>query len=201
MPLLRIVILSFVSAWLTSCATIPATPEPQNKTQEWNTRSRSLSEVQQWQLKSLIAIRNIAKNDSVTANLQWQQTAGHYSILVFGPFGAGSAKLNGGPGNVTLETSDGKTFHGSSPEQILAEQTNLNLPVSNLFYWIRGLPAPGASAKKQFDAYHHLIALQQQGWQIQFLSYTSANQIDVPNKIFLSNSQFDVKIIIKEWKI
>lgn len=201
MPILNILIVCFLTLWLTSCATTPASTAPQNNTQDWGSRAHSLSEIQQWNLKALIAIRNMAKNENVTANLQWQQSARHYTILLFGPLGSGTAKLTGAPGNVKLETSDGKTFSAPTPERLLTQQTNWDLPVSNLYYWIRGLPVPNLPAEKQFDAYHHLTELQQQGWKVQFLSYTSTNQIDVPSKIFLFNPQMNVKIVIKEWNL
>lgn len=201
MRILNILIACLLTLWLTSCATVPSGPAPQNTTQDWGSRAHSLSEIQQWNLKALIAVRNMAKNENVTANLQWQQSARNYTILLFGPLGAGSAKLTGAPGKVTLETADGKSHSAPTPERLLIEQTNWNLPVSNLYYWIRGLPVPNLPAEKHFDTFHHLVELQQQGWKVQFLSYTSANQIDVPNKIFLFNPQMNVKIVIKEWNL
>ena len=65
----------------------------------------------------------------------------------------------------------------------------------------RGLPVPTAPAQKQFDQYHHLTQLIQQGWTIQYLNYISVNHIDVPNKLFLNNPELNVKIIITQWQI
>lgn len=191
----------FITLWLTSCTSISNNPAPQNTNQTWGTRVTSVSTLQNWDLKAVIGIRNNVKNDNVTANLQWNQTQHNYTILLFGPLGAGSAKLTGTPGHVTLEASDGKVYNAPTAERLLAEQTNWDIPVSNLYYWVRGLPVPKMAAIKKFDTFNHLTELQQQGWQIQFLRYTSINHIDVPDKISLSNSQMNVKIVIKEWKI
>ena len=45
-----------------------------------------------------------------------------------------------------LQTSDGKRYNAASPEQLLAEQWGFHLPVSNMKYWVRGLPVPGIPA-------------------------------------------------------
>ena len=196
----KIIFMGTLLLWLTGCATVstPKNTPAQNPTQTWNDRVQTLSAIQTWDIKGLIAIRNNAKPDNVSANIQWQQSRKNYQLLLFGPLGAGAVTLKGSPQQVTLQTADGKTFHAASAEALLAEQTNWHLPVSNLFYWVRGIPAPGP-AKKQLDNFHHLTLLQQQGWQIQYLDYTAVNQVDVPSKIILTNPDFYVKIIIKQW--
>ncbi len=195
-------IIIFSTLILTSCTSLSSEQStPQNSSQSWGSRAQTLSKINSWDLKGLISIRNNAKPDNLTANVQWQQQQQQYSILFFGPLGAGSAKLTGTPGNVQLQTADGKTYTSTSAENLLAEQTHWTLPVSSLFYWIRGIPVPNIPAKKTFDSFNHLTELEQQGWKIQFLRYTSAHQIDIPNKIFLFSPDFNVKIIINEWKL
>jgi outer membrane lipoprotein LolB len=202
MRTIRFLIICFLTLWLSSCATVSNQPTaPTTPTQTWGSRVDTLSGVQDWDMNALIAIRNSQKKTDLTANMQWQQHQKNYTILLFGPLGTGSAKLTGAPGNVTLQTADGKTFNAPTPETLLAQQTNWDLPVSNLYYWIRGLPVPSLPAKKQFDAENRLIDLQQQGWRIQFLNYTSTHQVDLPRKIFIYNTETNVKIIINEWKI
>ena len=66
---------------------------------------------------------------------------------------------------------------------------------------IRGLPVPSTPAQTRFDAYNHLTYLVQDGWRIQFLRYTSIRNTDVPSKIFLSNAQLNVKVIVNRWII
>lgn len=190
--------------WLTSCATTPktaTTPQNQAPSPTWGSRVQTLSDIQNWDLKALIAIRNNAKPDDLTANMRWQQASKNYTILLFGPLGAGSAKLTGTPTQVKLETSDGKTTTASTPESLLAQQTNYSLPVSNLYYWVRGLPVPNVPSHKHFDNFNHLVDLVQDGWHIQFLRYTTVNNVDMPNKIFIFNPQINVKIIINQWNI
>jgi outer membrane lipoprotein LolB len=198
----KLLLIALCTLWIASCATTPTNKTlPQNQSQTWGSRVQTLSNVQNWDLSGMIGIRNNAKNDHLSANIKWQQHNKQYSILLFGPLGAGSIKLTGQPGLVKLENSDGKTYTAASPEQLVAQQTHWYLPVSNLYYWIRGLPVPNVPAKTHFDTLNHLDTLQQQGWQVQYLHYTSINNVDIPNKIFLFNRELNVKIIINDWKI
>ena len=184
--------------WLTSCATFqPQTAPAVDRDMTWAERSQTLSSIENWNLNALIAIRSSKDNGSATLN--WQQTKRNYTISLFGPLGSNAVKLSGMPGKVLLETADGKKISATNPESLLATQTGWRLPVSNLYYWIRGLPAPNKPALKQFDAYHHLMSLHQQGWTIRYLHYVSFDRIDVPSKIYLDNPQLNVKIIINQW--
>lgn len=191
---------------LASCATVKQTQTQQPaQTEAVNVpvenRVTSLSNIQNWDLDALIAIRNNAKNDSGTANMKWQQSRSNYNIQLFGPLGSNSVKLSGRPGKVSMETSDGKRSSAASPEILLAAKTGWRIPVSNLYYWIRGLPVPTLGGSKIYDNANHLTQLVQQGWTIRFQNYTSVNQVDLPTKIFLANPELNVKIIVNHWQI
>lgn len=202
MRTLNFILLSLTFFWLAGCASVSQqTPAPQTPPMSWDNRVGVLSNIQNWDLDALIAIRNDSNHDSGSANLKWQQSKNDYSLLFFGPLGSNSVKLTGRPGSVLLETAEGKKINAKTPETLLAQQTGWHVPVSSLFYWIRGLPVPNEPAQKILDNENHLVQLAQQGWVIQYLRYTSVNQIDVPSKIFLNNAQMNVKIIINEWKI
>ncbi len=194
-----ILMLSFI---LSACSTVKEASTPaQNKQTSWDNRHTTLSSIQHWNIEGMIAVRNQVKNDSGSANWKWEQNHSNYTMLFYGPMGAGTQKLSGGPGKVVLQMADGKTATARSPEALLASQTGWRLPVSSLYYWIRGLPVPGLSAEKKFDSFNHLTQLNQQGWMIQYLRYTSVNQVDLPTKIFLVNPQMNVKMIISQWNI
>lgn len=195
-------IIVLCSFYATSCTNMqPASQTPQNEKMGWNDRVQTLSAVQAWDLKGLIALRELHNgHDDWSANLQWQQQNQAYHIALFGPLGTNSYELTGRPGKVELAMANGKHAVASSPEALLAQQAGWTLPVSNLYYWVRGIPVPNMGAEKQFDSYHHLVVLRQQGWTVQYLRYTSVNHIDVPSKIFLNNPDLNVKLIINQWK-
>lgn len=189
----------FSSLFIASCATTPAPSFPENQSTSWVNRAKTLATIKNWNLKGVIAIRT--PQDAWSANWNWQQNYDNYVISLFGPLGSHSIKLTGTSGHVLLETADGKHAAANSPESLLSQELGWQIPVSYLRYWVRGLPVPGVTGLKQFDQFNHLRELNQQGWIISYLRYTSVNHIDVPDKIFLNNPELNVKIIINQWQL
>jgi outer membrane lipoprotein LolB len=187
-----------LSLWMTGCATVTPQVPAQNQMVTWNDRVKTLSAIQEWDLKAAIAMHTPREAES--GSLHWQQEHDDYTISLFGPLGASSMILSGSPGKVELMTPQGKKIYATSPEILLAQTTGWHLPVSQLTYWIRGLPAPDAPSTKRFDAYKHLIELNQQGWKIQYLRYTSVNHVDLPTKIFMNYPALNVRILITQWQ-
>ena len=185
-------------AFLTGCATIvPQSETP--TTASWETRESALNKINQWQINGKIAVQTA--NDSGSATINWTQNQQQYAISLTGPLGAGGMQLAGAPGHVTLTNAKGAQFTAATPEQLLAKQWGYDLPVSNLRYWVRGLPVPGMASSKQFDNFHRLATLTQQGWQIQFLGYTNKNGIELPRRISVSSSALKAKMVIYDWNI
>lgn len=196
----HVIVVFLIGLMLMSCATtLPQRDAAQNADVSWEARVRDLSRLQNWKLNALIAVRSAKESGS--ASLQWQQQNQSYHIVLFGPLGTNSYELTGQPGHVELAAANGKKVVANSPEQLLAEQSGWMLPMSHLYYWIRGLPVPHLPSQQQFDAYHHLVLLNQQGWSIQFLRYTSTHNMDLPSKIFLEHPQLKVRIVISQWTL
>ncbi len=192
----KIFALSF-ALLLTSCTTL-APPSTPTKTISWAARSSQLQGIRQFDVKGKIAVRTA--QDSGSATIHWQQSGDSYTISIFGPLGSDSMTLHGRPGSVTMELANGKQVSANNAEELLAKQWGYHLPVSYLKYWIRGLPAPGADSQK-LDQYNRLTSLAQNGWQVEFLTYTNQNGIEVPQKINVTSRDLSTKLVIYNWEI
>lgn len=188
---------------LTGCQTVKTAPtpsiEPSSQMPSWESRKQALSQIVNWQLNGKIAVQTA--QDSGSALVAWAKRAGSYNVSLTGPLGAHGLTLIGEPGHVTLETGDGKRFTADNPEQLLAKQWGFNLPVSNLNYWVRGLPVPGIPFDGQFDAENRLTQFTQQGFDIRYSAYTEHGQFDLPSKMTITSSTLKTKLIIYKWKI
>jgi len=184
---------------LSSCVTLPASEAAGNQTLTWAQRAEQLDSIHQWTVQG--AIGGSIPTKAWSASLRWQQIGHRFNINLFGPLGIGNVQLTGTPGASQLKTAQGKTLQAKNPDTLLYKATGWQLPVSNIYYWVRGLPVPNLPSSKQFDRYHHILKMQQQGWTIEYLRYTSINNIDVPSKIFLQNQQMKIRIVISQWQI
>lgn len=185
---------------LAACQPLVApSPTPPPIQLSWKERQLALSRIQNWQINGKVAVRTA--QDSGSAIVNWIQNNKRYTVSLLGPFGSGGMNLRGQSSQVILKTADGKQYFANNPEQLLAEQWGFRVPISSLMYWIRGLPVSDLPYSKQLDEYNRLITLFQQGWQIQFLSYTTVGKIELPNKIDLSSPELKAKLVIYRWTI
>ena len=199
---MRYLLLLIVTLLLSGCASMqaPTTPAPGNHKLSWQARQVQLKNIQSWKLNGVIALRTYEAKGG-TASLRWDQQNANYTLQLFGPLGAGSVILAGTAHQVTLHTANNQTYTATNPETLLQEKMGWRLPVSNLYYWVRGLPSPDSSPKTWFDENNHLIKLYQDGWQIDYGNYQAADNIDLPGKITLLNPQIRVRMIIKQWNL
>ncbi len=195
--MLRKTLLVLLALLLTACATLSG-KAPLNEKLTWAERQQQLAAVQDWTLSGAVGIRS--PKQGVNASINWHQQARHYDIELFGPLGAGHVQLSGSPGQARLTMADAKQYTANSAETLLQQHAGYRLPISNLYYWVRGLPAPGSAARTQFDQYNHLTSLQQQGWTIRYNQYAGIERVDLPSTMTLVRPGFRIRLVIKQWK-
>lgn len=190
---------------LTSCSTtktsteVSTTATTATPPASRETRVASLNQIKSWNLNGKIAVQS--RNDSGSATVDWMQRSRQYFISLQGPLGSHAMKLSGGPGQVTLQTSDGKSYRSSSAEQLLAKQWGFHLPVSSMNYWIRGLAVPGIPANTRYDRTGRLGTLIQQGYRIDYLSYTNTGRGELPDRLAIYSPSLRVKLIVYHWTV
>lgn len=162
-------------------------------------RKEQLQTVRSWEILGAMAARN--KKDAWTASINWQQdNLDHYQIHLSGPLNNGTIIINKQDGLVTYRDSS-KLLSSTNAESLLKQQTGIALPVTHLYYWVRGLPAPGNAESFEYDKANHLKQFEQAGYTIQYLSYSSVNGIELPRQIHLQSNELKIKFVVKQWKI
>jgi outer membrane lipoprotein LolB len=188
---------------LASCASVPTTVTSASlNNPSWQQHAKQLNQLTHWQNNGAMSV--ITPQNAWSASYRWQQNNNNYNLRLTGPLGAGGIELNNNHNRVTLINNNGRIYQASTAEQLLAQQTGWHLPISNLQYWVRGIPAPLSSyTYTGLDAEHHLVVLAQQGWYIQYQNYRSFSGIALPTTILLStnNDTVKVKIVIHQWQI
>lgn len=204
--MLKILLLSLLTFCLTGCA---ALNQPQTNFNDFGKplgthhlsrpqRQSQLSGIKQWTTRGSVAIHTQQKG--FNASFNWQQQNNNYSIALFGPLGVNRVQLTGNQQQVTLQTGN-KTVRANTPEQLLQYELGWSLPVSDLVYWLRGLPGPDTRSRQSYDINNHLVHLTQQGWTIIYLRYIDVNGVDLPNRLLLSNSKLQIRIVITQWDV
>lgn len=157
------------------------------------------STISSWNLSGAIAARN--KNKSWTASISWRQEGvNRYQIRLFGPLGGGTVIIEK-QGDVITYRDGPKKITSTDADKLLLTQTGVRLPVNSLYYWIRGIAAPGPVGSEQHQVGKALSQLKQSGYTVTYSQYTVVNGTTLPAKIRLEGHGVMIKMVIKHWSI
>ncbi len=189
---------------LVGCANVPFPPEPvDSPEQSWETRQKQLGELKNWQLSGRVIVSN-NENDAWRLDVIWQQQQDNYQIQISGPLGMGKVRLHGSDDGVFFYDSDGRAYYAQEPEQLLLEHTGVFMPVTSLYYWVRGLPDPAIKSEltSQLDNWGRLSQLRQNGWTVDLKRYIQINTLQLPDKLFIHNEEnVEVRMVVDMWEI
>ena len=192
-------------ALLSGCASLTKEPvktltEPE-KEQRWQAIQAQLSTLDRWQLSGRLGLKIPGQSGSLS--IDWTQELKAYTLLLDGPFGQSVAQVQGDSQGVVAKVAGEKEpVFGPTPEYLMMRITGWDLPVSYLRYWVVGLPVPDLQAKVSLDDYGQAKSLQQQGWDVSYLSYRrAADGIRLPNRIKVSRDNIRLTFVISHWDI
>jgi outer membrane lipoprotein LolB len=175
------------------------TAEPPTATGNINVAGNSLTAISSWEISGAMAARN--KNKGWSASLNWIQNGpSQYQIRLSGPLGSGTVLIDK-KGRIITVRDGPKITSSSNADELLRQQTGVRLPVSNLYYWMRGLPALGVVQAAKRDQANHLILLRQSGYTIEYTQYITVGKYILPSQIRLQGNDVFIKMVIKRWRV
>jgi len=196
-PLYRILFLIWLNILLVSCSTAPITPE---RSAGWEQLQSRLRAIDQWQMNASIAVRG--DKGAWSARVFWQQQKSLYQLRFHVAGGQGVVLLNGNDTGVKMRTADRQEFVAATSDSLLKNVLKVEIPVSFLFYWIRGIPSPKERVVDyRLNEFNQLSYLEQVGWKIEFVDYSDNHGHQLPAKLLLENDEYKVKILISQWKL
>jgi len=200
--------LFFVSALLvllSSCATTHPTEEPitDESHELWSQRQQQLSAIHYWKLRGRVAL--FVDEDVYNLGLSWELNKDHSKLKLEAALGQGVVQLEKNNTEVKLVTSEGETFSGQNSAQVLRQSTGWSIPVEGLEFWIKGINHDNSDYLPDIDSAGRATSLSQDGWQINFLEYSSTslsefNNPDLPHKIYMKRKNLALKIVIDQWQ-
>lgn len=173
---------------LSACSAI-APPAEENS--DWARQRDQLQDLDSWELRGRVNVRY--DNESHTPRINWLQQSVEYHISLWGTFNAGNTQIVGRPGFVTLE-NDGEVLSASSPEELILEQLGYELPISQLNYWIKGLPSPDSEFQLSFNDLNQLTTIEQADWTINLSDMRQYGAINLPRRVELTRPRNDIRL-------
>jgi outer membrane lipoprotein LolB len=193
----------FISVLLSGCAHQGAYKSPLIS-QDWPQHQTQVESISNWQATGKLGIK--VPNDGGSANLHWQQQSQDYQIDLNGPFGQGKMIIEGKPGSVTLTEAGKPSQTAKTAEALISKSTGWNIPVTQLAFWVRGLPAPDSKIIHfEPNALGLIGELQQAGWKITYGDYVNVQKAEeivaMPSRIIAEFKDIRLTLVIREWKL
>jgi len=183
----------------------PSQPPTAPQLSDWDEYQRVLQGIEHWQVQGKLGIR--LPSDSGSLYFNWRQRPENFAIHLSGPLGQGASWIRGGSPNnklqqVSLERGKQPPVYADNLETLMHSTLGWSLPVSELYYWVRGIPAPDFPIEQlAHDAEGRLEHLQQQGWTLKFERYKTVESWPLPGKLIAERKPLKLTFIIKNWKL
>lgn len=173
-------------AFLTGCATQKDASGPD---------SQQLTLVTSWTAQGKLAYDVNGQRGNFS--FRWIQSNHAYEIVLFGPLGISVATIIGNEVSARITTSEGQMLSAPRPEQLLQETLGLDMPVSAMTRWLRGMPRNTVtsgevegSTKTAIEGFNEL------GWQVEVQRRDKSMN---PSRVRISRSGANFLVIVKGW--
>lgn len=162
--------------------------------------SQLASELRNWSAQGRIAV--VSGVQSGSGGFTWTQRDADLTIQLRGPVGVGSLTVSLQNEVPHITTSEGQQYDANEALSELQARLGAPIPIAQLRYWLRALPAPGA--------YQWLTGpnkvLQQDGWRIEYNELAHRGPLQLPTR--LNATQVDanggalrIRVVIERWQL
>jgi outer membrane lipoprotein LolB len=157
-----------------------------------------LSRLVRWQAQGKLKV--VVKAGREFASFDWQQSGQNYAINFFGPLGYGSSWLKRTSKGVTLESPGHPVRFAATPEALLQQAVGWQAPISELQYWIKGLPAPAAKLESAAVGIGGIYTgFVQRGWQLTFSGHRLESGLWLPGRLVAERQGVVVTLVMTRW--
>ncbi len=195
-------LLATAFAWISGCAT-PARQEGSEAIVKTiviepvgNAQSAPAAD---FNLLGRISIQS--RNQNFSGSFRWRHLAIGDEILLFTSLGQTIAEIARDHNGFRLITAKLEAFYANDAESLTEEILGWRLPLNGLQYWIQGIHSPVTVAEKDLNNKNQVIAMRQDGWVIQYLSYmpTQPNVPAFPRVLSLNYEDLKLRLVIDNW--
>ena len=195
----RFAITTLLLAMLASCAGLQ--PQLLQQPADWPQRLAHNSALQSWELQGRIGIQTETEGGSF--DLFWEQAPEMYSIRLLSPMGRGAMLISGDAAGVTVRTADGEQWYNTDADRLFAETTGIDLPLTGLKNWLRGMPMQQPAADRiSWNEQGQLYKLVQDGWKVEMNRYRNVDGYELPHKFYIERDDrpdLAIRLVILRW--
>jgi len=151
---------------LAGCRTAPVPPPiiGPGADAPWAEQRDALAGVSRYALTGRVAVA--ADGEGFSGSLRYQQQERRAELAIDGPLGMGGVRVNVDGEAVTISDSRGESFDGPAARAELEQRLGFTLPLTELRWWLLGIPAPGEVDVTAEAASGEIHGFMQNGWRV-----------------------------------
>lgn len=142
------------------------------------------------------------KKQRFSGGVRWQHAGLDDEIFLHSPLGQVMAQIVQDNEGARLTTSEQKVFFASDIEILTERVLGWRIPVAGLQYWVQGEHFPATVAIKHLDSEGRTVAINQDGWEINYASYfpMQSAQPARPRVLVLNYEALRIKLVVDNWE-
>jgi len=182
---------------LCSCSTLPKDdPTPQSAV----SRQADISRYSDWRAEGRISLSS--PQQSVAGALEWLQNGADYRVGLTAFLGQRALSIEQHADWATLQVRGDNKITGASAESLLRRRLGVRVPLSQLAFWIRGLP--GTVGAAQYDRFGRLYSIKYQDpdgrdWRARVKQYSTVQELDLPRTIEVTDGEHKIRLVLSDW--
>jgi len=157
-----------------------------------------------FQLRGKLGV--VEGGESFSARFLWRQHGQAFTIDLWGPLGQGRVRLIGDDQRIAVLDGNGAIVTEGGHGDVMFAHLGWTLPLAVLRDWVLGVPGDGVlSGQSRYDDAGHLVAFEQLDWAVVFAQHREVAGSEgtrwLPRKITARRGDYQVRLVISEWRI
>jgi outer membrane lipoprotein LolB len=191
-------VLATAALHLAGCASAPVKTTGDVPAQSWDARRAEMQQQDSFELKGRLAVA--AGKEGFNARLRWEQQGASSSLALDGPMGVGGVRISTNGSDLEVLNSRGQRLDSEAARTEIATRLGFEPPLTSLRYWVLGVPNPALPAEETLDSQQRLERLLQDGWDIEYLSYSAFEGKWLPVRMTLRREDVRVRVFVDGWQ-
>jgi outer membrane lipoprotein LolB len=164
----------------------------------WPEQRAGLEKLDRYGLNGRVAVA--ANGQGFSASLRYEQLPRRSNLALDGPLGIGGLRVALDGEELQIETSRGEKLGGEDARAELERRLGFALPLSELRWWLLGIPAPGEASIDQDGASGEIHGFTQGGWHVSIAARAAGLGFSLPQRLVAEREGARLKLLVERWQ-
>lgn len=164
----------------------------------WPQQRAALEKLDRYGLNGRVAVA--ANGQGFSASLRYQQLPQGSNLALDGPLGIGGLRVVLDGDDLEIATSRGEKLDGDAARDELERRLGFALPLSELRWWLLGIPAPGEASVNQDEASGEIRDFTQGGWRVSINTRAAGLGFSLPQRLTAERDGARLKLMVERWQ-